>query len=593
MNQGRWNLDTIFPGGSKSNEFKRHILKLNNKVNQMESTMKEYDTPEEVTGANADAILNGISEILTDLTEASSFITCLLTEKPADSEAITLQAELLTIQSRFDLVHQRAKKVLIHSKDRVSEGNLDTYVYLLQVWEQESRWELSHDQESLLSGLMPDGYHSWGTFYQALIRDLTVMIKINGVEKEFSFAQALNLRAHHDEEVRKASHVALENVWTQKQDLFARILNHIGGFRLHMYKTRGLENVLTEPLVNNRMEEETLESMWTSINKYKHHFIRYLDKKAEMLGESSLSAYNFWAPISEHPRYIEYHEAVSFISKHFRRFGPEMGAFARHAFNDGWVEAEDRPGKSATPFCASFPLSGESRVFMTYGGSILNVLTLTHELGHAFHNHAMKDVEGGARKYPMSLAETASFFAETICLDAAIEESSSLHEKLFLLDEKIKRGVMNFMNIHSRFIFEKNFYSEREKGMVSSTRLNELMRAATEEAYGGSLVKPSYYSWIWTPHYYITSAPFYNFPYTFGYLFATCIYAMAREKGEGFERDYMALLQDSGRMPVKELVMKYLGEDLSTEGFWEKGLQLCMKDVEQYLLLSQQLETVG
>lgn len=270
----------------------------------------------------------------------------------------------------------------------------------------------------------------------------------------------------------------------------------------------------------------------------------------------------------------------------FSQFGPELEDFVKQAFHDNWIEVEDRANKSAVPFCAGFPMTGESRVFMNFGGTFLNVLTLVHELGHAFHNYAMKSVNGLNKRYPMSVAETASTFSEMIIFDAAMKQAKSKEDKLFILDEKLKRSAMNFLNIHSRFLFEQSFYEERKKGIVSSNRLNQLMEDAIHQAYDGSLEDPSIYSWVWTPHYYITQSPFYNFPYTFGYLFALSIFAKGKEKGIEFEKDYLNLLRDSGSMTVEDLVMKHLGEDITSEEFWEKGMEICVKDVEEFIKLT-------
>lgn len=326
--------------------------------------------------------------------------------------------------------------------------------------------------------------------------------------------------------------------------------------------------------------------MWKAVSKYKKPFTNYLNQKAKMNGDEKMHSYNFWAPVTKGKQKIKYEDAVDFILEHFSQFGTEIESFSRQAFDKGWIEAVDRPNKSTVAFCAGFPLSGESRVFMTYGGTITNVLTLAHELGHAFHNHAMKPVNGLNKQYPLSIAETASTFSEMIILDAAMEKAESTKEKLFLLDEKLKRSVMNFMNIHSRFLFEKKFYEERKEGIVSPARLNELMQEAIDEGYEGSLDNASIHSWVWTPHYYMTKSPFYNFPYTFGYLFSLSIYAKAKEKGKEFEKDYLDLLRDSGSMSTEDLVMKHLGEDITLEAFWEKGIELCVKDAEEFIILT-------
>ena len=125
-----------------------------------------------------------------------------------------------------------------------------------------------------------------------------------------------------------------------------------------------------------------------------------------------------------------------------------------------------------------------------------------------------------------------------------------------------------------------------KKGIVSATRLNELMEEAQREAYGDALDTVHPHFWASKLHFYITGVPFYNFPYTFGYLFSLSIYAKALEEGTGFEEKYMALLRDTAVMSVEDLAMKHLGEDITKQEFWAKGVALCVKDVEDFLELT-------
>ena len=591
-----WDLDTLFPGGSESYELSEYLEGLEVKVIEFKNKASNFHTPQGVDELLIIAeLIEYISIIKVHLSEANSFIVCLLAQNPRNQKAASLQGKAGSISASFESVVKKIQNMLVNTENNLWEVLIDTdalsnYKFILNDWRQKGRLQLPEYEENLVSDLMVDGYHAWGQFYNALVSDIKVYIPINGEVNEFSVGQAINLRSHPNEEVRKESHKALENVWTQKEELFAKILNHIAGFRLQVYKNKGTENVLKEPLMDNRMKEETLNAMWRAVGKNKQPFTNYLNKKAEILGETKLNSYNFWAPTSDSKQQMNYKEAVDFVTEHLGRFGPELKKFSRQAFEKGWIESEDRPNKSAVAFCAGFPLTGESRVFMTYGGTINDTLTLAHELGHAFHNYAMKSVEGVNKQYPLSIAETASTFSEMIILDAAIEKASSNKERMFLLDEKLKRSVMNFMNIHSRFLFEKHFYEERKEGIVSSSRLNELMQESINEGYNGSLGTIPIHSWIWTPHYYITKSPFYNFPYTFGYLFSLSLYAKAREERKGFEAKYLALLRDSGSMSVEDLVMKHLGEDITTEVFWEKGIKLCIQDAEEFIQLSESLD---
>jgi oligoendopeptidase F len=187
------------------------------------------------------------------------------------------------------------------------------------------------------------------------------------------------------------------------------------------------------------------------------------------------------------------------------------------------------------------------------------------------------------RNYAMNVAETASTFAEMIVADASVKKAKSGEERLALLEDKVQRSVALLMNIHGRFLFETSFYEERKKGIVSTEKINQLMEAAQKEAYCDALGEYHPHFWASKLHFYITGVPFYNFPYTFGYLFSLGIYAKALEEGTAFEEKYIALLKDTGSMQVEDLAMKHLGVDLTKEDFWQKAVQLTVQDVEEFL----------
>ena len=574
-----WNLDSLFKGGSTSPELHNHMKQTEDRISDLEETMREVTLESD----QLVDVLDRLRDIKMSISQARSYAICLLSENPKDQGAQFYRGETTVLQSKYDAMTSILKKKLAHTEEPVWKSLLDSedlkeYRFIL------GEWREAADREPVqeVTDLMADGYHAWGELYQTLMSSIKVQVK----GQDFSVGQAINLRSHHDASVRKESHEALVEKWTEHEGQFAQILNHMAGFRLNMYKSVGIEDVLHIPLAQNRMKEETLNAMFSVMERYKEPFAQYLNVKAEMNGDAKMKSYHFWSPMNHHHQGIEYGEAAALIEEQFRTFGPEMGRFAEKAFREGWVEAENRPGKSAVPICAGFPLTGESRVFLTFPGTFKGVLTLVHELGHAFHNHAMKSVNGMNKAYPMSLAETASTFAEMIILESAMEKAETDEEKLFFLDEKLKRSVMNFMNLHARFIFEKNFHEERKKGFVPAARLNELMGDAMEEGYAGSLDEIPVHSWVWTPHFYKTESPFYNFPYTFGYLLSLNLFARAKETGKQFEDHYMDLLRDSGSMSAKDLVMKHLGEDITEEDFWEKGMRLCVEDSEEFVRLA-------
>ncbi|WP_042164379.1 M3 family metallopeptidase, partial [Paenibacillus gorillae] len=259
------------------------------------------------------------------------------------------------------------------------------------------------------------------------------------------------------------------------------------------------------------------------------------------------------------------------------------------ALKQGWVEAEDRAGKRPGGFCTAFPKDGQTRIFMTYAGTPDNVSTLAHELGHAYHQHVMNDLPAFSQEYAMNVAETASTFAELIVSDSAMKAATDKEEKIGLLENKIQNSVAFYMNIHARFLFETRFFEKRRQGMVTATELSELMEAAQREAFSGTLGEVHPHFWASKLHFYLTDVPFYNFPYTFGYLFSAGIYARAQQEGPAFAERYVQLLRDTGSMTVEELAQKHLGVKLDEEGFWRDAVALTNEDIKLFLELTNEI----
>jgi oligoendopeptidase F len=271
-------------------------------------------------------------------------------------------------------------------------------------------------------------------------------------------------------------------------------------------------------------------------------------------------------------------------------FSTEMAEFTRRALELQWVEAENRPGKGAGGFCTGFPTHGETRIFMTWGGEYDHLMTLAHELGHAYHGWVLREAPFFAQRYPMNLAETASTFNELRVTDAALAATSEPRERLMLLDQKLTNGLVFFCNLRARFLFDRAFYAERAAGLVPRRRLDELMVESQRKAFGGLLAEPDGFHplfWASKLHFYLTSNPFYNFPYTFGFLFANGVYDRARQEGKKFAASYRNLLCDTGSMTTEQVAQKHLGVDLTKLEFWEAATARVLADVQPFVELAK------
>jgi oligoendopeptidase F len=246
--------------------------------------------------------VQNIGNIRLYISQAKSFITCLLAQNPKDKDAASLRGKIAQKESRYEKELSKVKKIFTYTKEDVWERLLKTeelkeYRFILNEWRENADRNLSEEELNLISDLMVDGYHAWGHFYNDLISSINVNILINGKEENLSVGQVINLRSHPNEEVRNEAHYVLESVWKEKEELFSKIINHITGFRIQVNNKRGIKSIIEDPLKKNRMKEETLNTMWTVVSKYKQPFSNYLKRKAEMIGGSSMKAYNFWAPV--------------------------------------------------------------------------------------------------------------------------------------------------------------------------------------------------------------------------------------------------------------------------------------------------------
>lgn len=580
----RWDMDAIYPGGSESAEFAAYLTALEGDVEQFGQRIGKKD----VTSDEWVDYINTIQNLSGRMKQSGAFISCLTSQNVKDQKAKLLSGQIKQIAAKY-----AAALTVIDSKLlQLPEQEWNTLLKLdpltplkfpLEERRRRAKEKMSPELEALAGDLAVDGYHAWSELYNNVVGRMNIAVNVEGNTQQLSVGQAENKISSGNRSIRKEVFDKYTEAWSNEAEMCASALNHLAGFRINLYRHRGWDSVLQEPLEINRMSEQTLQTMWDTIDKNKHHFVAYLKRKAQLFGVEKLSWYDVSAPIGEANEKMSYDDGAAFIVEQFARFSPKMADFAVKAFEDSWIEAEDRAGKRPGGFCTSFPENQQSRIFMTYSGTPGNVATLAHELGHAYHQHVMNGLPPMTQQYAMNVAETASTFAEMIVADAAVKNARSEEERIALLEDKVERSVSFFMNIHARFLFETSFYETRKKGLVSVEKLNELMLDAQKTAYCDSLESYHPYFWASKLHFYITGVPFYNFPYTFGYLFSSGIYARALEEGAAFQDKYIDLLRDTARMTVEDLAAKHLGVDLTKPDFWQSAVDLAVADVNEFL----------
>lgn len=597
--ENTWDLEAIFPGGTKSPELQQKLQSIKAEIREYESLIHDWNFAQDKSAEPLKAILKKEESIDKGLGQAGTFVQMWHDAYMNDQHANVVMGQVMDLSSELEnLITSFTKKlVAITDKDwqvLLQDDVLQEVAFALNEIRDKGKRLLSEEEERIITELNKDGLTAWSRLYDTIVSIITIpFTDKEGKTSEFSVGQAMNrMYADPDPEVRKQLFENWEAAWTKYAPIFADTLNHLDGYRITLQRAHKREDFLEEPLEYNRMSKETLDAMWNAVANHKQPFIHFLNQKAKIFGMEKLGWQDVDAPVAlgdtEPPRFT-YDEACDFIIENFATFGPKLAAFSKHALENRWVEAEDRPNKRPGGYCTELPEFKESRIFTTFTGSPTDASTIAHELGHAFHSHVMRDLPTLNRNYAMNVAETASTFAETIIGNATVANAKTVEEKVTLLNAKMENATAMFLNIHARFLFEKAFYEERSKGIVSEQRLNELMLHAQKEAYGDCLSSYHPHFWCSKLHFFIDDVPFYNFPYTFGFLFSLGIYAQYLKNPNGFEEKYIALLRDTGSMKVETLAMKHLAVDLTKPAFWEAGIKLMEEDAQEFIRLTNEI----
>ena len=595
--QDTWNLESVFEGGPNSPALHEKLELVKGQIKSFKDKIEAWQTNQGQVDQDQFAdILADRAKIAKGLNQAGTFANAHLSADVNDTVSLN------NLNQVSLLGHDFSQTLTLLSK-KIQEINEDDWQNLLQEdpfkdlafrlneIRRDANQLLHPDQEKIISQLSPDGYQGWESMYNDLVAQVKVPIEEDGKVNYYSAGQAQNKLTSQEDPSKRAEILnAWEQAWQDKASLFATTLNHIVGFNLANQALHGEEDYLKPALENNRLNQKSLDTMWETINQNKDHVIKYMERKAQLQGLDQLGWPDLEAPLTVgefKPVTYSFDQAAEFIMDNFAQVSPQMKDLAQKAFEGAWIEAEDRANKRPGGYCSDLPESHESRIFMTFSGSPDNVSTLAHELGHAFHSYVLRDQAYLNQEYAMNVAETASTFAEMVVSDATIQNANSIEEKISLLDSKISRAAVMFMNIQSRFIFEKSFYAERKTGLVSPDRANELMLEAQKQAFGDSLSVYHPTFWASKLHFYMTDQAFYNFPYTFGFLFSMGIYAQAKEAGDQFEDRYIDLLKDTASMTSEDLVQKHLGYNLEEPDFWQSAIDLVKQDIDEFLDLTE------
>lgn len=457
------------------------------------------------------------------------------------------------------------------------------YEFILNEKIQKCKYDLNDKQEQILSMVYPTSLKAFSDMYYALTGNAKA--KFRG--ESLPLTKVKNMCHDTSSEVRKEAFLAELKAYEAIAEPLSFAISAIKSQQLKEARLRGYKDPLEKMLMDSRMNKKTLDVMMDSIESYLPKFRTYLKKKANLLGyDHGLPWYEIYATLGECNFNFSIEECNEYIFKHFKPVSDNLYQMVKRAFNEDWIDYPTRQGKQPGAFCENLGWIKESRMITNYNNTLSDIVTVAHELGHAFHGMMIENQPILNREYCMPLAETASTFNENIIYNALAADMDE-YNRLLVIDTQLSALCQNILDIYARFQFEKSVFEHVEKGFLNASQLCELMKKALLKSFGDGL-DPNYlhpYRWITKVHYYIPDIAYYNFPYTFGALFSRGLYAKYKEEGSSFIPKYEALLQATTINTVED-VAAIADIDLTTDKFWRQSLQSIVDQMNEFLSLA-------
>ncbi len=431
--------------------------------------------------------------------------------------------------------------------------------------------QLSKEIERLLHEKSVVGRAAWTRLFDETVAALR--FPVDG--KDLTSAEALHLLSDADAGVRERAAKAVGTVLGEHSRGFALITNTLIKDKEIEDRWRGFARPISARNLANHVESEVVDALVTAVTAaYPRLSHRYYEIKARWFGVDALPYWDRNAPLPDaEDRVVPWQEARESVLAAYARFSPEMAALAGRFFDHDWIDARVRPGKAPGAFSHPTVPSSHPYVLLNYQGTVRDVMTLAHELGHGVHQLLAAGQGALMSDTPLTLAETASVFGEQLTFRALLDAEGDPRRRRIMLAGKVEDMLNTVVRQIAFCEFERRLHDERRTGELTPDRIGEIWLEVQGESLGPGVRFDGDYRWYWAyiPHF--IHSPFYVYAYAFGECLVNALYAVYRNAEAGFEEKYLAMLRAGGTLRHKELLAPF-GLDATDPGFWTKGLDV-------------------
>ncbi len=529
------------------------------------------------------------------------YLTCFLTTDPASPAGLQAESDLRQLAAKFSAMTASLNQYLLRCPDGEYSELLknttisDSKFYFDRARKQIRPHLLPLNEEELLCALESSGHSAWEQLWETLSGTGQCTVDFGDRVEKMGLAKAASLLRHPREDIRRAAYEGRQIFWETHKEAAAAAINHLAGWRTELYRRLGhnpKNGFLMPPTFSNSLEIETVDTVLKVAKSERSLTQESLRDAAALMGKSKLDPWDHSAPppasiLSGDNKTFTFGEGLKIVKEAFGAVHGEFADFVDMMYKNRWIESRVLEKKRGGAFSIWFPKARQPRIMQTYNGSMDDVRTLAHELGHAFHSWCLRDLPEPQQSLPNTLAETASNFAEACVaelLDRKDPQGSDAKAGLWM---DLTSGAAYTLDIPARFCFEREIYALRDSKRWGPAELSEACARHFGEWFGSAVSEVNPLFWASKGHFYISgSVSFYNFPYIIGYLLSLAIFNQRKSWGSEFFVRYRGFLMDTGRMTVEEIVKHHLNDDAYSESFWKKAFSshndICQKFQQRF-----------
>ncbi len=583
-----WDLTVLFSDYNDPN-ISQNMEKFESKADQFVNNYKGKINTSDFNADNLNDLLKKLEEFWANVDdldlfcEHSFYANMTLPETQAlhnkYNEFITQIFKKLTF---FDL---EIGKLVSENNNLISNPILSNYKHYLEKVHRAHPHTLSEIEEQLILEKDQYGVKAWSQLQKTWLNTREFKVSVQGEEKTLSYGEANSLIVHPDRSTRISANKSIYNLLGKDQEIFSSALRNICGNWVKNSERRKFDNPMHSSCIANDTTQEIINSLMKTIVENVDVYQRYLKLKAKLLKLPKLSSADVMAPLLDVPNMkYTWDEAKTLTFEALGEFEESFEGYAKDMFDKDRIDAHVRNGKINGAYCASWFNGKSAFILMSFKGTMNELYTLNHELGHAIHDYLATrqqtffNLHAGAAG-----AETASIFAELLMTDLLLKKAETDEEKMVILANELDGTGQSAFQVSARFWFETSLYEAIKNGTnLDGKTISKYWCAGRDKIYGDSVEWFEEMNWEWCMkgHYFMPNFRYYNYPYVYAQLFVYALYHIYKNEGPSFVPKFKKLLSSGGSLSPKKLA-EIVGIDISKPDFWKLGINQYAEFVDE------------